>query len=73
MDMFSIPFFKEVLILDEVFNEISIEEEKIILENIFKEYKDKIIILISHRKSNINLFDKKYTIGGDGRIHETKW
>ena len=64
--------FKEVLILDEVFNEISIEEEKIILENIFKEYKDKIIILISHRKSNIDLFDKKYTIGGDGRIHETK-
>ena len=58
----------EVLILDEVFNEISIKEEKIILKNILEQYKDKIIILISHRNSNINLFNKKYVIKEDGII-----
>ena len=62
--------FKEVLILDEVFNEISVEEEEIILKNIFDKYKDKIVILISHRQNNMNLFDKKYIFEGDGSIHE---
>ncbi len=64
--------FKEVLILDEVFNEISVEEEKIILNNIFDKYKDKIVILISHRQDNIKLFDKKYVFKGDGTIDEIK-
>ena len=64
--------FKTVLILDEVFNEISILEEKQILKNIFNEYKDKIVIMISHRNSNTNLFNKKYKLEGDGRIHEIK-
>ncbi len=64
--------FKDVLILDEVFNEISVEEEKEILSNIFGKYKDKIIIAISHRNTNSNLFDKKYKLEGDGRIHEIK-
>ena len=64
--------FKNVLVLDEVFNEISIEEERKILNNIFNEYKDKIVIMISHRNSNIDLFNKKYKLEGDGRIHEIK-
>ena len=64
--------FKNVLILDEVFNEISIDEEREILNNIFNEYKDKIVIMISHRNSNIDLFNKKYKLEGDGRIHEIK-
>ena len=64
--------FKDVLILDEVFNEISILEEREILENIFAEYKDKIVIMISHRNSNTNLFNKKFKLEGDGRIHEIK-
>ena len=64
--------FNNVLVLDEVFNEISIEEERKILNNIFNEYKDKIVIMISHRNSNIDLFNKKYKLEGDGRIHEIK-
>ena len=64
--------FKNVLILDEVFNEISIEEERKILNNIFASYKDKIIIMISHRSSNKNLFNKKYKLKGDGNLYEIK-
>lgn len=62
--------FKNVLILDEVFNEISPLEEKIILNNLFSKYKDKIIILISHRNNNKNLFNKKYQLKGDGNLYE---
>ena len=64
--------FKNVLILDEVFNEISIEEERKILTNIFNYYTDKIIILISHRDNNKDLFDKKYKLTGEGDINEIK-
>ena len=62
--------FKNVLILDEVFNEISIFEERTILKNIFDRYPDKIIILISHRNSNTDLFNKKYEIERNGAISE---
>lgn len=64
--------FKNVLVLDEVFNEISIEEEKEILKNIFESYKDKIIIMISHRLNNKQLFDKQYKLEGDGKLYEIK-
>lgn len=64
--------FKNVLILDEVFNEISLDEERKILKNIFNKYKDKIVIVISHRNNNSDLFNKKYEIKGDGRIYEIK-
>lgn len=63
---------KNVLILDEVFNEMSIEEEKEILENLFSKYKDKIIIMISHRNSNKDLFDKKYILKRTGDLIELK-
>lgn len=64
--------FKNVLILDEVFNEISIEEERKILKNIISKYKDKIIIMISHRNSNKDLFTKKINLKGDGNLYEIK-
>ena len=64
--------FKNVLVLDEVFNEISVEEEKKILANIFDYYSDKIIIVISHRNTNLNFFDRKYEIKGDGTLDEVK-
>ena len=56
--------FKEVIIFDEAFNEIDIEEERKILENIFKYYPNKIYIMISHRKDNCNMFNKKYELRG---------
>lgn len=64
--------FKNVLILDEVFNEISISEEREILNNILLKYTDKIIIMISHRNSNKDLFNKKIILRGDGSLYETK-
>lgn len=53
---------KSFLILDESFNEIDVVEEKMILKNIFTNYPNLTVILISHRQDNINLFDKVYTI-----------
>ena len=64
--------FTNVLVLDEVFNEISTLEEKKILTNIFEKYSDRIIIVISHRNTNLRLFDKKYEIKGDGTLNEIK-
>ena len=44
--------------LDEIFSEMDIDLERKILKNIFKSYHDKIIIVVSHRKNNLDLFDK---------------
>lgn len=52
----------KVLILDEVFNEIDVLEERQILKNIFKNYPNLIIIVISHRYNNIDLFNKIYEL-----------
>lgn len=51
-----------VLILDEVFNEIDINMEKEILITLFNTYKNKIVIVISHRLNNKNLFDRYWYI-----------
>lgn len=47
----------DFIILDETMNEIDIESERRIIENIKTEY-DKTLVLISHRKSNNDLFNK---------------
>ena len=47
-----------VLILDEIFNEMDTNLERKILKTLFKTYKDKIIIVVSHRNNNIDLFDR---------------
>ena len=49
------PF--DILIIDEGFNEIDSNSERIIMKNIFRYYKDKTIIVISHRLDNLDLFD----------------
>ena len=48
----------KILMLDEIFSEMDIDLERKILKNIFKSYHDKIIIVVSHRKNNLDLFDK---------------
>ena len=53
---------RDILVLDESFNEISIEEERQILINIFNNYPYLTVILISHRQDNSDLFDKVYKI-----------
>ena len=53
---------KDILIFDESFNEIDVKEEKIILNNIFKYYPSLTVILISHRKNNVCMFNKVFEL-----------
>ncbi len=46
-----------ILLIDEGLNQIDINLERKILKNIFSKYKDKTIIIVSHRKENIDLFN----------------
>ena len=48
----------KILIIDEGLSQVDISLERKILKNIFKNYKDKTIIFISHRLDNLDLFDK---------------
>ncbi len=47
-----------ILIIDEGFSQMDPNMERIILKNIFKKYKNKTIIIVSHRLDNIDLFDQ---------------
>lgn len=50
------PF--EILIIDEGLNQVDINMERKIIKNLIEEYKDKTIIIISHRYDNMDLFDQ---------------
>lgn len=47
----------KILLVDEGTNQIDILLERRILKNIFAEFPEKTIIVVSHRKDNIDLFD----------------
>ena len=47
-----------IILIDEGLNEIDINLERKILKNIFEYYKDKIIIIVSHRLDNMDLYDE---------------
>ena len=47
----------KLLLIDEGLSEVNIDLERKILKNIMNNYKDMIIIFVSHRKENIDLFD----------------
>ena len=49
------------IIFDETMNEIDIESERKILERIITEYK-KSVVLVSHRNTNIDLFNKRVKV-----------
>jgi len=51
-----------IYIFDESFSQIDIENEKIILNNIFKLLKGKTVIVISHRFDNNSLFNKVFNM-----------
>ena len=59
------PF--NILIIDEGTNQIDINLERKILKNIFKLYKNKTIIFITHRLDNIDLFDNFFELN-DGNM-----
>ncbi len=50
-----------VIIFDETTSQMDVKLEYRVLKAIKEDYKDKTIILISHRMSNVNLFDKIHT------------
>ena len=52
----------EIYIFDESLSQIDIEKERVILTNIFNEYKDKTFLIISHRLDNLDLYDKRYDL-----------
>ena len=52
----------ELLILDEATNALDFVTEEKVYKNIFSEYKDKNLIIISHRKHSLKLCDKIYSI-----------
>ena len=60
---------RSVYIFDESFNQIDIKLEKILLKNILKYLKDKIVIVISHRLDNKSLFDRVIELK-DGNLYE---
>ncbi len=51
-----------IILIDEGLNQIDINLENKILKNVFKYYKNKTIIIVSHRKSNYKLYNKVYKI-----------
>lgn len=57
-----------ILILDEALNELDIDMERRILKRLFKKYKDKTMIIISHRLENMDLFDKVIKIKNGNTI-----
>ncbi|MBQ2873289.1 MAG: peptidase domain-containing ABC transporter [Bacilli bacterium] len=59
----------KIILIDEGLNEIDINLERKILKNIFSYYKDKTIIIISHRLDNTDLYNKVLNIES-GKIKE---
>lgn len=57
-----LPF--EVLIIDEGLNQVDVNLERKILKGMFHNFKDKTIIIISHREENVDLFDRKIRMKG---------
>lgn len=47
-----------ILLIDEGLNQVDINLERQILKNIFEKFKDKTIIIISHRLENVDLFNQ---------------
>ncbi len=47
----------DILLIDEGLNQIDINLERKILKNIFDKFKDKTIIIVSHRYNNMDLFN----------------
>lgn len=53
------------ILLDESTSEIDTNLERIILKNVFKNFNNKTIIIVTHRKDNMDLFNKVIRINKD--------
>ena len=65
----SILLDREVYIFDESFNQLDIKMEKLLLGRILKYLNNKIVIVISHRLNNSNLFERVIELK-DGELYE---
>lgn len=62
-----------ILIIDEGLNQVDTNLERRILKKLFSKYKNKTIIIISHRVENLDLFDRKIVIeSGALKINESR-
>ena len=48
----------QIILIDEGFNELDINTERTILKNIFNAYPEKVFLIISHRKDNMDLYNQ---------------
>lgn len=62
----------DILIIDEGLNQVSVDMERRILKNLFKNYSNKTIIYISHRLDNLDLFDRYIKIQKGKVVIDTK-
>lgn len=63
----------EILLIDEGLNQVDISMERKIIKKMFKKFKDKTIIYISHRVDNLDLFDNLIHIErGTLKLNETR-
>ena len=47
----------DVILIDEGLSQVDVSKERIILKNILKNYSGKIIIFVTHRLDNVDLFN----------------
>lgn len=61
----------QILLIDEGLSQLDVNLERKVLKNLFRDYKDKTIIVVSHRNDNIDLYDKVLYLK-DGIVTETE-
>lgn len=62
----------DLLVLDEALNRLDQVEEKEIMMNILRKYRDKMIFVISHRYNLVDLFPIVYTFTSHGQLKKWK-
>lgn len=55
----------KVIMIDEGFSQIDINLERVILKNIFDYYRDRTFIIVTHRRNNIDLYDRMIRFDDD--------
>ena len=55
-----------IIMIDEGLNEIDVNLERKILVNLFEKYKEKTFIIVSHRKDNMDLYNRMITLAKNG-------
>lgn len=61
-----------ILLIDEGLNEIDVNLERKILKNMFAEYKQKTIVVVSHRKDNADLYDSLLVLNDGVLVNASK-